>query len=75
MTEEKIQRINDLYHKSKAEGLTEQEKKEQDLLRKEFIADVRGSLRRQLDNIDIVEKDGSVHNLSETYGHNKKSTS
>ena len=70
MTEEKIQRINDLYHKSKAEGLTEQEKKEQ-----EFIADVRGSLRRQLDNIDIVEKDGSVHNLGETYGHNKKSTS
>ena len=75
MTEEKIQRINDLYHKSKAEGLTEQEKKEQDLLRKEFIADVRGSLRRQLDNIDIVEKDGSVHNLGDTYGHNKKSTS
>lgn len=75
MTDEKIQRINELYRKSQAEGLTEQEKKEQDLLRKEFIADVRGSLKSQLDNIDMVEKDGSVQNLGEKYGNGKKSTS
>ena len=37
MTQEKIQRINELYRKSQAEGLSEAEKKEQDLLRKEYI--------------------------------------
>lgn len=38
MDQKKIDRINALYHKSKAEGLTEAEKKEQALLRKEYIA-------------------------------------
>ena len=52
--EEKIARINELYRKSKAEGLTEDEKKEQDLLRKEYVANVRNNLRAQLDNIDVV---------------------
>ena len=32
--EEKIKRINELFHKSKAEGLTKSEKKEQELLRR-----------------------------------------
>ena len=41
MTQEKIQRINELYRKSQAEGLSEAEKKEQDLLRKEYIANVK----------------------------------
>jgi uncharacterized protein YnzC (UPF0291/DUF896 family) len=68
MTDEKIQRINDLYRKSKAEGLTEAERKEQQLLRKEFIANVRGNLVSQLNAIDMVNKDGSVENLGEKYG-------
>lgn len=68
MTDEKIARINELYRKSKAEGLTEAEKKEQDLLRKEFIASVRGSLQAQLNNIDVVNEDGSVENLGDKYG-------
>ena len=38
MTEEKIARINELYHKSKSEGLTADEKKEQAVLRAEYIA-------------------------------------
>ena len=37
MLEEKIQRINELYRKSKAEGLTEAELKEQKILRAEYI--------------------------------------
>ena len=45
MNQEKIERINALYRKSKAEGLTEEEKKEQDLLRKEYIASVKSNLR------------------------------
>ena len=49
MNQEKIDRINALYKKSKAEGLTEKEKTEQALLRKEFIANVRNNLKAQLD--------------------------
>ena len=41
MDQKKIDRINVLARKSKAEGLTEDEKKEQALLRQEYIAIVR----------------------------------
>lgn len=72
---EKIDRINELYRKSKAEGLTEEEKKEQALLRQEFIANVKGNLRAQLNNIDIVDENGNVENLGEKYGNNKGTNS
>lgn len=68
MTDEKINRINELYRKSQAEGLTEDEKKEQAILRKEFIASVKSNLRSQLNNIDMVNEDGSIENLGEKYG-------
>lgn len=74
MTEEKINRINELYRKSKAEGLTDDEKKEQDLLRKEYIANVRKNLRSQLNNIDIVKEDGTVENLGNMYANKKKNS-
>jgi len=70
MKQEQIDRINELYRKSKAEGLTEAEKKEQDMLRKQFIADVRKNVRNNLNNIDLVNEDGSVENLGEKYGKN-----
>ena len=66
--EKKIARINELYHKAKAEGLTEEEKKEQASLRSEYIANIRANRRGQLNNIDIQEKDGTVTNLGERYG-------
>lgn len=69
MEQNKIDRINVLSRKSKAEGLTESEKIEQDLLRKEYIALVRRNLRGQLDNMDVLNADGSVENLGETYGN------
>lgn len=72
MKEEKINRINELYRKSKAEGLTEEEKKEQAMLRKQFIADVRSNLTTQLNSIDMVNADGSIENLGEKYGNSKK---
>lgn len=68
MTDEKIARINELYKKAKAEGLTEAETFEQAELRKEFVADFRRNLRAQLDNIDVVNEDGTVENLGEKYG-------
>lgn len=68
----KIDRINELYRKSKAEGLTEEEKKEQAILRQEFIANVRSNIRNQLNNIDMVNEDGSVENLGEKYGNQKQ---
>lgn len=71
MDENKIKRINELYHKSKAEGLTDAEKKEQKLLRQEYIASVRENLRGQLNNISIQEKDGSVTDLGKKYGRKK----
>ena len=74
MTQEKIQRINELYRKSQAEGITEAEKKEQDLLRKEYIANVKKNLRNQLNNIDMVNDDGSVENLGEKYGNKKRNS-
>lgn len=68
MKQEQIDRINELYRKSKAEGLTEIEKKEQALLRKQFLADVRKNLTAQLNSIDMVNEDGTVENLGEKYG-------
>ena len=70
--DEKIKRINELYHKSQAEGLTEEEKKEQEALRQDYIASVRNNLRGQLDSITIVNEDGSRENLGEKYGKEQK---
>ncbi len=74
MNDQKINRINELYRKSKTCGLTEEELKEQQILRKEYIESVRRNLRGQLDNIDVQEKDGSITNLGEKYGENLKET-
>ena len=67
MDDKKIARINELYKKSKEEGLTETEAKEQAELRKEYIAGVKANLRGQLNNIDVQEKDGSITNLGEKF--------
>lgn len=64
MNEEKIKRINELYHKSKNEGLTAEEKMEQATLRKEYIEAVRKNLRGTLNNISILNPDGTVTDLS-----------
>ncbi len=63
-----LDRINELARKSKKEGLTEEEKAEQKVLRDAYIAAIRASLRGQLNNIDVVERDGSITNLGEKYG-------
>ena len=64
MTKEKIVRINELAHKSKTTGLTEAEKAEQQALRREYLDDIKASLRTQLNNTSIQEPDGTIHKLA-----------
>ena len=64
MKQEKIDRINALARKAKTpEGLTEAELKERDALRREYIDSVVGSLRGQLDNTYLVDKQGKKTKL------------
>ena len=55
-TKEMIARINELAHKKKKEGLTEVELAEQKELYKRYLANIRGQLKAQLDNIEVVDK-------------------
>ena len=64
----RIDRINELYHKSQAVGLTEEETEEQARLRQEYVAAIRGSLRNNLNNISIKEPDGSITDLGKKHG-------
>lgn len=68
MDEKKIARINELYRKSKAEGLSDDERKEQQILRKEYIDSVKRNLSAQLDHISIQETDGTITDLGKKYG-------
>ena len=68
MDSTRIDRINELYHKSQSVGLTEEEKAEQAALRQEDIAAIRASLRGTLNNISIQEPDGSITDLGRKYG-------
>ena len=61
--EELIRRINELARKAKAEGLTEAETKERDVLRQQYIASVRKNLTAQLDNTYIVDEKGNKRKL------------
>ena len=71
--DERIARINSLYHKSKSQGLTDAEKEEQNKLRQEYIDSVKKNLKAQLDSVDIVNEDGSVTNLGKQYGQKRNS--
>ena len=63
MTEQEIARINELYHKSKAEGLTEDEKLEQADLRIRYIESIRKNLKENLKSVRILEPDGTVTDM------------
>ncbi len=65
MEKEKVERINALAKKSKTEGLTEEEKREQKALREEYLRDFRASFRGILDNTVIQYPDGSRESLPE----------
>ena len=55
ITQEMIDRINELSRKKKSVGLTEEEQTEQKALYKEYIAAFRANLKSQLDMIEIVD--------------------
>lgn len=57
LTEEKIKRINELVKISKTRDLTDQEKEEQDKLRKEYIEAFRENFKKQLENIRFVDNE------------------
>ena len=57
--DEVIARINELAHKAKAQGLTEEELVERDKLRRIYIDSVKASLVGQLENTYIVSPDGT----------------
>ena len=55
MEKAKIDRINELAHKSRNEGLTDAEKEEQRLLRQEFLAEIRADLKASLESSEFIE--------------------
>ena len=55
MEKAKLDRINELAHKSKSEGLTDAEREEQRLLRQEFLAEIRADVRASLESIEFIE--------------------
>ncbi len=59
MTEELLKRINFLAKKSKAEGLTEEEKAEQVTLRQQYIKEFRQGVTNTLDNVYIMDEQGN----------------
>jgi uncharacterized protein YnzC (UPF0291/DUF896 family) len=59
ISKEKLDRINALARKSKAEGLTEEEKKEQKQLREEYLKNVRSSFMNQLKSATIIDPAGN----------------
>lgn len=60
MEKNKIDRINELAHKKE---LTDKEKAEQKQLRQEYIDEMLGSLKRELDNTYIVDENGNKQKI------------
>ncbi|MCI6732197.1 MAG: DUF896 domain-containing protein [Lachnospiraceae bacterium] len=65
-----IERINELYRKSKSTGLTPEEKEEQSRLRGEYIQAMKRNLSSQLDTIKIKNPDGSIIDVKKRHENN-----
>ena len=63
MTQEKIDRINELARLARERQLTPEETAERDALRREYIDSVLGSLKGQLDNTYLVDEKGQKRKL------------
>ncbi|MHC1746916.1 MAG: DUF896 domain-containing protein [Cellulosilyticaceae bacterium] len=71
--EQLIARINVLANKQKGEGLTENEKAEQQALRKEYLTIFKSNFKSQLENTKIKTPDGQLHPLKYAPESNQKS--
>ena len=65
MDQAKIDRINFLARKSKARGLTQEEKDEQAALRREYLEAIRRNLKSTLDSIEFIDSNGSSNGGNE----------
>lgn len=72
ITQKDIDRINELYRKAKAEGLTEKEAIEQKNLRTAYIKAFRDNLKGTLDTIKIQNPDGTVIDVKERHEQRMK---
>lgn len=59
ISKEKLERINILAKKAKAEGLTNEEKQEQETLRKEYLGNVRSSFKNQFKTMTVKDPEGN----------------
>ncbi|MBQ8432276.1 MAG: DUF896 domain-containing protein [Clostridia bacterium] len=71
MEKEKLERINVLAKKAKNEGLTDAEREEQALLRKEYIAEFRAQFTGILDHTVIQYPDGSKEHVTDRKKNNQ----
>lgn len=69
--EEMIKRINELYNKSKNEGLTEAEKEEQTMLRQKYIEIFKKNVKTQLDGLTFERPDGTTFTVNDIKKNNK----
>lgn len=72
VSDETLARINELAKKDKTVGLTEEEIAERDRLRKEYLTNFRQKFRSQLEQIQILEPDGSVTPVRKRTTNDKK---
>lgn len=72
VTQETIERINELYRKSKAEGLTTAEAEEQKRLRAEYVQAFRNNLRGTLDTLKIQNPDGTMIDVKKRHDEKMK---
>ncbi len=61
--DERIARINELYHKSQGQGLSPEEREEQARLRREYLDSIRANMKNQLESIVIQYPDGTREKL------------
>lgn len=59
LSKEKLERINALAKKAKSEGLTEEEKNEQQALRQEYLQTFRLGMRNHIEGLKFIDPEGS----------------
>ncbi|SDW13505.1 Uncharacterized protein YnzC, UPF0291/DUF896 family [Marinococcus luteus] len=59
LSKEKIDRINELAKRQKSSGLTAEEEEEQQALRQEYLSKFRSSFKNQLENVKVVDEEGT----------------